>query len=92
MALLTFNGLDGNEVHINPTLIEAVTTFNWFDHDLELPAEMYHQVEAGREVRPDKREEADALRTSPRTIITTSNGTFIVNESQADVLKAVNGK
>lgn len=91
--IVTFKTYGGEEMSINSDAVQSVSTYQHFDHDLELPDEMYHMNRDGnREVDPAKREEADALRTSARTILQTGNGSFIVRGTREEVLKALAAK
>lgn len=92
MALVTFEDFSGGTIDVNPAMVASVVTYQHFDHDMELPDEHYHMNAGGlKEVRPDNREEADALRTSPRTIINVGGASFIVKGTVDEVKKALSG-
>lgn len=90
MALVTLEDYAGGTVEVNPAMVLSITSFQFFDHDMELPDDHYHMNgDFLKEVRPDKREEADALRTSPRTVVNVGNSSFIVKGTVDEVKKAL---
>ena len=90
MAFVTLKDYSGGTVDLNPAFVQSVTSYDHYDHDMELPAEFYFTNNAGLpEVRKDKQDEADVLRTSPRTLVVCPNASYVVQGSVAEVKKAL---
>ena len=90
MAFVNFKDYNGGSIDLNPALVQSVSNYDHFDHDMELPAEFYFENSKGlKEVRRDRADEADRLRVSPRTIVTSQGASFIVQGSVDDVKKAL---
>lgn len=90
MALVTFEDYTGNKVEINPATVISVSTYEHYDHDLELPEELMIKNANGlSEVNPEKRDEADKMRTSLRTIVSFTGGSTVVQGTVAQVKKAL---
>lgn len=94
MSLVTLETYGGDKVDINPDFVQAVTSHNSFDENLPLPEDFYFLNGGGDpEVRKDRRDQANALRTSERTLVLMANGTsFEVRGSTGEVKKALGGK
>ncbi len=94
MSLVTLETYADEKVKVNPDFVQSVTSYNHFDQDMTLPEEFLEKDRDGlMQVRQDKKEEADALRTSPRTLVLMGNGTsFEVKGSVDEVEQALAGK
>ncbi len=90
MGLITFEDYAGNRVEINPALVQSVTTYHHYDHNLDVPDKFMHKNgDDLDEVNPVHREAVDKLRTSDRTIITYPNGGVVVKGTLDEVKKAL---
>lgn len=95
MALVTFEGYDGQEITINSDTVVSLSSYEHFDHDKELPEELMVTNPSGwQEVSndPDKLAKANRLRTSKRTIIVFNSGSAIVKGTVAEVRAKLKGK
>lgn len=91
MALVTLHLYSGAEVSLNPEHVQGVSSHEALDHDAPLPDDFYLINGDGLpEIRQDKVEEANALRTSTRTLVLMANGvSYEVQGSVAEVKKAL---
>lgn len=94
MALITFEMYSGKEIDLNADDVQSVSTYDAFDHDMQLPEDFYAPNGDGYpELRHDKLDEANAMRTAPRVLLLMRNGaSFEVKGSLAQVRKALSGK
>lgn len=93
MAFVTLEDFHGGKVDLNPALVQAVTSFQHFDSEMALPEDWYGPGPNGPEIKPEYQEEADKIRTSPRTIVSFEGGlSFIVQGSVDQVKKALAAK
>ena len=93
MAFVTLEDFNGDKVEINPAMVLGVSSYQHFDHDMKLPAELMITNPSGLpEVSndPAKLAEANKLRTSERVIVSFVNGgSAVVKGKLADVKKAL---
>lgn len=88
--MVTFKDYSGNEIDLNPASVVTVSTYQHYDHDLEMPKEFYVLNPSSlRELDAKRREEADRRRTSVRVIIRTERGSFVVQGTLAEVKSAL---
>ena len=91
MAFVTLEDFNGGKVDLNPALVQAVTSFQHFDHDMALPEDWFEPGPNGPELKAEHQEEADILRTSPRTIVSFNGGQSFVVKGSVEAVKKVLG-
>ena len=93
MTLITFEDYNGNKVQVNSEMVQTISSYQHFDHDMKLPDDlMIINGDGHPEVSndPKKLAKANDLRTSERVIVLHMNGTsHVVKGTLAEVQKAL---